>query len=423
MTPFSRINQGAPTGSAAPLSAPPAPAGVAPRRPGQPSRRTNDTMTTSTVLAWWRIVVVLACLGAAVIAPMVLNQNRQSLERVNDATQQLLLLETVRSDVMRAEAAATQALLLAGNSGQVDQSYLGLIGSAATGITQAAAASPAVDARLLSEANSALMRYTAQLAVAMETGQRDAMVQASDQLHAKVLPLLDDRIEINLLRLDYSTADQRWLSLLVAVPIVLIVAASIIVARRTRRVFNIGLLVGLAAAIGTWLIVTQVVTTSAESVSAVQTSGVSQATAIAQTYAAVTEAKAAEGRVLLGVTPASEGNQIYQDATGRATTALEQLPDAAGALDQLKQMTATHDQLMSASETNRATQLAAAQAPYNGLVAWLVQQSEQVGSSLDQQLTDHAQTVQHSLGGVAVTMLIAAFATGIGLSQPLRRYR
>ena len=49
-------------------------------------------MTTSRVLALWRLVVVLSCLAVAVIGPLVLNENRASLERVNAAAQQVLLL-------------------------------------------------------------------------------------------------------------------------------------------------------------------------------------------------------------------------------------------------------------------------------------------------------------------------------------------
>ena len=99
-------------------------------------------------------------------------------------------------------------------------------------------------------------------------------------------------------------------------------------ARRTRRVLNLGLVIALAISVSILVLVTQLVTTSAQSVSVVQTSGVTEATSVAGAYAAVTEAKAIEGRVLLGVTPAQAGGAAYSAAVDAAGQALAQLPAA-----------------------------------------------------------------------------------------------
>ena len=210
-----------------------------------------------------------------------------------------------------------------------------------------------------------------------------------------------------------------------ALPTVLILIASVVAARRTRRVLNLGLVIALAISVSILVLVTQLVTTSAQSVSVVQTSGVTEATSVAGAYAAVTEAKAIEGRVLLGVTPAQAGGAAYSAAVDAAGQALAQLPAAqpSGMVDQLGAMVSTHDQLMAAPTAQLPELLTAAQQPYEALVEWLAQQSSQIGSNLDQQLTDHAKTVQNAIGLVAAGMVAAALAAGIGLSQPLRRYQ
>lgn len=381
-------------------------------------------MTTSTVVAWWRIVVVLSCLVVAVVAPLVLNNNKNSLQRVNAATQQVLLLQSVRGDVLAAEASATQALLLSSPDVAPAADYVDHLSAAAHKLTRAATMTPP-DREGLAAANQALVGYAIDLASAMATGSTAQMGIASENLQGVLLPKLDDQIAKNLVWLEVSTADQRWLSVLVAVPIVLMVAASVVVARRTRRLLNVGLLVALAVSIYMWVNVTQLVTTSAQSVSAVQSSGVTQARSVAQAYAAVTEAKAAEGRVLLGVTPAADGIRVYGEATATAAEMLALLPNAEadGMVGQLNQMVATHDQLMAAPAEQRPALVASAQQPYDVLVGWLSQQADQVGSALDQQLSDHARTVQNAVGIVAAGMLGAALAAGIGLSQPMRRYR
>lgn len=413
-----------PTSSPTPnLQPSPAPA-IANGGANPPVTRERRVLTTGGVVAWWRLVVVLSCLLVAVVAPMVLNNNKSGLERVNAAGQQVLLLQSVRGEVLAAEVSATQALLISAPGATPDDAYVDHLAMAAQRLTLAATMTPP-DRDGLVAANRSLIVHTAHLSAAMAAGSTDQMGMVSTNLQANLLPLLDQQINQNLVLLDVSSADQRWLSALVAVPIVLMVAASVVVARRTRRVFNIGLLVGLGISILLWVNVTELVTTSAKSVGAVQTSGVAQATSVAQAYAAITEAKAVEGRVLLGIVPADEGGRAYAEATTKAAEMLALLPNAEsdGMPGQLEQMVSAHDKLIAAPSGQRPALMQAARQPYDALVVWLAQQSDQIGVALDQQLSDHANTIRNALGFVAAGMLLAALAAGVGLSQPLRRYR
>ncbi|WP_341728851.1 hypothetical protein [Brooklawnia sp.] len=387
--------------------------------PSQPDG--TKTMTTSSVIAWWRAVLVIACLAVAVIAPLVLNENRQSVERVNVATQQMLRLETVRSDLLGAEAAATQALLMATDGQAPDAGYLGLADSASAELIAAAAASPS-DSLALQQINTALGHYLAQLSVAMKTGSQNDMRQASEVLVNDLLPLLDTQIAAHTAVLESQGDNQQWLIAVLAVPVLLLVVASVVVARRTRRVVNLGLMLGLAAAIASLVIVTQLVTTTAMSISAVQTSGVTQAAAVAKAHAAVTEAKAIEGRMLLGITDSASGAQAYADATGQASDALTEL-GSADATDRLSQMISTHDQLVAATDPPSPELVASAQEPYDWLVSWLADQSSTIGNEVDADLSGHAATVEAQAILVAGIMVIAAVSSVAGLSGSLRRYR
>lgn len=399
--------------------------GVAkPKAAPTPQTRERRPMTTARVLALWRLVVVLSCLAVAVVGPLVLNNNRASLERVNAASQQVLLLQSVRGELLAAEASGTQALLLSADGATPDDQFVGHLISATERFTQAATVAQD-DADRMTDLAASITRYTADLSRAMTSGSTDQVTTASQYLQGTLLGQLDELITDNLGWLEVSTADQRWLSALVAVPIVLMLIASVVVARRTRRVLNLGLVVAIGISVAMFVLVTQLVTTSAQSVGAVQTSGVTEATSVAQAYSAVTEAKAAEGRVLLGITPTQQGQAAYSSAVDTAGEMLAMLPAAQGAgMDtQLEQMIATHDELMAAPAEQLPELVAAAQQPYDALVEWLAQQSIQIGADLDQQLTDHAATVQNAIGFVVAGMVAAALAGGIGLSQPLRRYR
>lgn len=408
-----------PSATAPGRAAAPAPATLA---PGElPERR---AMTTSTVLAWWRVLVIIACLAAAVITPLVLNDNRNSLLTVDAASQQVLRLQSVKGDLLAAEASASQALLLAGDA-DADDAYLELLASAAKKLTLASAARP-VDADGLADTAGAVAAYTVQLSEGMISHDLATMTAASTALHDEVLPKLDNLITVNQNWLELSASDQRWLSALLAVPIALIIAASVIAAHRTRRVLNVGLLVALAVSIAMLVVTTQLVTTSAQSVSVVRDSGVAEISAVGQAYASTADAKSAEGRVLLGITSAATGNEEFTAAIQDVRQMLQRLPQAE--VDQVPamvdQIVDVHDKLMAAPDpTTRATLASQAMEPYEQLVTWLDQHSESVAGNLHRDLNAHANTVQGALGGVAIGMVLAALAAGIGISQPLRRYR
>ena len=387
---------------------------------------TKQPMVTSTVLAWWRVFVVIVCLVAAVVGPLVLNDNRNSLIRVNDSAQQVLRLEAVRGDVLAADAAANNALVDAVETEPLDQGHTALLSHASAVLAEASAARPD-DAAQLAAISAALTEYTVVVSQGLTTRSSEQLGAASVMLDQRVLSLLNEQIALNQQRLEFSIGDQRWLSILMALPIIVLLGASVVVAQRTRRILNIGLLIALGIAIAVFAVTTQMVTTSARSVGAVQSGPVVQATAASGAYASITEAKAWESRVLLGIVPAGEGEEMFEAAAAQAQARLEMLPEAsaAGMLDQLAEFRDAHAALIAAGADGTARQVARAEsdAAYGQLTEWLPQQATSIGADLDGQLKAHAETVRNATGGIALGMVVAALAAGIGISQPLRRYR
>ncbi|WIY81975.1 hypothetical protein [Propionimicrobium sp. PCR01-08-3] len=381
----------------------------------------TGSMTTSTVLAWWRIVLVVICLAAAVVAPLALSNNRQAVQSVNAATQQMLRLENVRSELLTAEASATQAVLLAAEGAAPDTGYLDSLDSAAADLIDVAQ-SDNQDRGALQNISIQLTKYSGLLAVAMNTGSQQDMQRASDQLTLQVIPSLDQQISRQTDILENQGGNQQWLIAVLAVPVVLLLVASIVIARRTRRVLNLGLVLALLGAVASWGMVTQLVTTSAASISAVQTSGVSQATAVAQAYGGVTEAKAIEGRMLLGITDQADGAQAYTTATDQASQAIGELGNS-DASDQIGQLISTHEQLMAATDRPSDDLVASAQAPYDWLTEWLAGQSDSIGTEVSSDLSDHAASVGRLAVVVGLVMVVAAVSSATGLSGSLRRYR
>ncbi|GAA2182885.1 hypothetical protein GCM10009785_24030 [Brooklawnia cerclae] len=379
---------------------------------------------TPRVLSLWRAASVLVCLAVAVVTPLALNQNRASLTEVNDAAQQLMRLQLVRGDVLAADADAAGELVAAQTGAEPTDSYLTGLQDAASMLSLASAASvPDQDA--LSQANEELTGYAVSVARAVEAQDPELMTTASAQLRDEFLPGLDAQIELNQARLSGSIADQRWLGLLAVAPVLVLLLASVAVARRTRRVLNLGLVLalGLSAAMG--VVTTQVVTRSADSVGAARQGEVVQATSAVQAYASVTEAKAWEARTLLGTASAAEGEEQYTAAMDAARSALANVPgaDGAGMVAHLDAMAGAHAQMVDADDPGQAAAASTAQTSYEALVDWLPDQASTIGTGVYLQLTSHAQIIRAATGGTAAAMLLAAVAAGVGISQPLRRYR
>ena len=393
----------------------------------QTTKPDRTPMRNSTVLFWWRVFVVLSCLVIAALGPLVLNENSKVVTQVNESAQQVLRLEAVRADVLAADAAANNALVDARAGQNSDADHVALLSHAAEVMTEASAAWPDDEDRLAA-LNTDLIGYTAVVTRGLAAQDSQELSAASRLLDNQLLPALNEQIEINQQRLAFSIGDQRWLSVLMALPIAVLVCGSVVVARRTRRVFNIGLLIGLGLSIGVFVVTTQLVTTSANSVGAVQTGPMVQATSASGAYAAITEAKAWESRVLLGIATPTDGEMYFKAAVTLAEGRLGALPDAqaAGMLDQLQAFRDAHDKLLAAAGGDQ-TQLASARQDsnqaYQALVTWLPQQSQTIGAELNRQLIDQALRVRTAAGGCAGGLLLAGLAAGIGVSMPLRRYR
>ena len=186
---------------------------------------------------------------APVLGPFVFNENSKVVTQVNESAQQVLRLEAVRADVLAADAAANNALVDARAGQNSDADHVALLSHAAEVMTEASAAWPDDEDRLAA-LNTDLIGYTAVVTRGLAAQDSQELSAASRLSDNQLLPALNEQIEINQQRLAFSIGDQRWLSVLMALPIAVLVYSSVMVARRTRRVFNIGLLIGLKGAGG-----------------------------------------------------------------------------------------------------------------------------------------------------------------------------
>lgn len=220
--------------------------------PGMPLvRPAADTPTTLSRLRVGASLVAL--LGAALLA-LQLVTTWQATSRAQGDTAQLLRIQQVKVDVLRADALATNAFLIGGLEPAAQRAaYDEAITRASSSVADAAQAQPA-DRDALAALNRALVDYAEAMEQARANNRQGFPVgsayltRADANLRADALPVLDALVKANTERSDDSLGTPNAIlpALTGLVVLALLHLSNRWVSRRFRRRFNPGL-VGAAA--------------------------------------------------------------------------------------------------------------------------------------------------------------------------------
>lgn len=185
-----------------------------------------------------------------------------ALARANSATAQLIRVQQIQTNLLAADATATNAFLVGGLEPPAQRrAYDDAINAATTGIAEAAQAERA-DEQALSRLNEDLVAYVALIEEARANNRQGFPVgaqyqrTASASLRSDALPVLDNLVAANAARA--SSQMSGWPIAVLAVAGVLVLAglvlAQIWLARRFRRRFNPGVATATAIVLAVWVI-------------------------------------------------------------------------------------------------------------------------------------------------------------------------
>ncbi len=243
------------TTTAAPLAAPPATAAPRPRA-GTPSpamqapaARKVQTPQRLRLLSLGVVVagVIIGLVGALIFGYLAFSMNRASAD-----TAQLIRVQNIQSNLLSADATATNAFLVGGLEPPAQRAaYDQAISSTSALIAEAAQAQPA-DGAALSALNQQVVNYAAMIEQARANNRQGLPVgaqylrNASAELRATTLPILDNLVSANASRAaDEMDARAGYLvSIIALIGLVGVIAGLIWLARRFRRTFNVGMLTG-----------------------------------------------------------------------------------------------------------------------------------------------------------------------------------
>lgn len=257
--PPSASGPGAETGAPAVAMPAPAAGGVRPAyansagAPAKPRVGTWVRGKASGTPGRMRLFGALAAIAAIVFGlagAWNLWSSAQALGRAGATTDQVVRVQSIYADVLRADADASNAFLVGGLEDPAQRAdYEAAIKRAATTITAAASAQPA-DGVALAALNSALQDYAALVERARAENRQGLpigvtyMTSASSGLRTTAVPILEALLQANTERSrgELGAASSSWLTLVAGVLALLVLGlVSIWLARRTHRYLNSGL--------------------------------------------------------------------------------------------------------------------------------------------------------------------------------------
>ncbi len=385
-----------------------------------------------------RLLAALACVIAGVVGAWVLNGASASLDAINDGNQQVLRLQQIKGDVLRADGAATNGLAQGASdpTGQT-QDYRTVLADAAKLTVDASKAQP-LDQGDLAAVNAGLVNYVLTMERARTaypannaTGL-ESVTAAGTTLRNDTIPALDKLIGANQARVDVARASDRlWAAGLALVPVLILLGLSIWLARRTRRVLNIGLLLALAASVLLWRLVDTNLADTASMVDAAKAGSLQKATAAANAYSSLADARSWEGRELLQPSAAATNEASWTTAIGQVDAAIAklQLDSAKAQVDAYKTAHASVATQLKANKVTEARTAASATTAGSLNPAY-----KAAADALTTAFNDNRKAVAAEVSklqdgllvatGLALLLgLIGGLASWIGISQRLGEYR
>jgi len=233
------------TGSPQPTATSPSPAAQA---------AVNRTMTTPQRLRLLSLGVVVSGLVIGLIGALTYAYLAFSLSRAKADTAQLIRVQKIQSNMLSADATATNAFLVGGLEPPAQRAaYDQAMSSTSSLIAEAARAQPA-DGAALAALNQQVLSYAASIEQARANNRQGLPVGAqylrnsSAELRATALPILDNLVSANAARAaEEMRAGAGFIVLVLAVlGLAGVIVAQLWLARTFKRTINVGMVASAA---------------------------------------------------------------------------------------------------------------------------------------------------------------------------------
>jgi hypothetical protein len=384
--------------------------------------------------------VVVVGLIIGVIGALIFSYLAFSLSRAKADVAQLIRVQQIQSNLLSADATATNAFLVGGLEPPAQRAaYDQAMSSTSALIAEAAQAQPA-DGAALSALNQQVLSYTGAIEQARANNRQGLPVgaqylrNASAQLRSDALPILDNLVSANAARAaDEMKAGVGYVILVVSLlALGGMIAAQLWLARRFKRTINVGVLASsivlLVIVIGTLVVVQQLRSglneISSGSLAAVNTAANARINA--------NNAKSNESLTLIARGSGQAFEEAWKSSANSVSESLGRLPDQPELASQWQAYADVHSQIRALDDGGQ-WEKAVARATGSGknssntvfgtfdgnLAGYLDSVSQDASNSLaDEQPVMVVAAILILLGGLA-----AALLGRWGVAERLREYR
>lgn len=237
--------------------------------PSPAAKAAESTMSTPQRLRLLSLGVVVVGLVIGVIGALIFTYLAVSLSRAKADTAQLIRVQKIQSNLLSADATATNAFLVGGLEPPAQRAaYDQAMSSTSSLIAEAAQAQPA-DGTALAALNQQVLSYAGMIEQARANNRQGLPIgaqylrNASAQLRSDALPILNNLVSANATRAtDEMKAGAGYIVLVIALlGLGGVIAAQVWLARRFKRKINVGMLTSsivlLVLVIGSLIVVLQ----------------------------------------------------------------------------------------------------------------------------------------------------------------------
>jgi len=391
-------------------------------------------------------IAVALCLVFGVLGFLFVRHLDDTLGAERAHAAQLVRIQTIRTSVVKADAAATNAFLVGGlEPASVRQSYTDGIDTAAESIAAASSAEPS-DSATLQAVNKDLATYTGLIESARANNRQGFPIgaaylrQASGSIENNVLPPLADLANKERQRVNaasdsaYHTYNAIFWLLVVA--LILLIAIQVWLFRRTRRIINPPLAAGTAIVLVFGAIALAVLASTMDQSNKAKNGPYAQTVALATARINGFDAKSAESLTLIARGSGQAYEQRFQTVAADADSALAGLSSAQTGSGErttsgdFRAYVTQHVQVRKDDDGGNwdaAVALATGSGKANQAFATFDSASGEALSARAKQLSDdlaHARGLLLALSWLLlVGGVVAAFLARRGIARRLREYR
>jgi hypothetical protein len=397
-------------------------------------------MSTPQRLRLLSLGVVVVGLVIGVIGALIFTYLAVSLSRAKADTAQLIRVQKIQSNLLSADATATNAFLVGGLEPPAQRAAYDQAMSSTSSLIAEATQAQRADGTALAALNLQVLGYAAMIEQARANNRQGLPVgaqylrNASAQLRSEALPVLDNLVSANAARAaDEMTVGAAYVVLvLTLLALGGVIAAQIWLARRFKRKINVGMLAGSIVLFVLAVVSLIVVVQLHSALNQISSGSLAAVNTAADARIDANDAKSNESLTLIARGSGQAFEAAWKSSANSVTESVGRLTDKPELVSQWQAYTDVHTQIRAlddGGQWDKAVAKATGSASDSSNTAFGAFDSNLAGylDSVSQDASDSLAAEQPGMVVAAILFLLGGVAAALlgrrGVTERLREYR